>query len=177
LADWSFAPNQTKQLELHIYPVILGGKTRKLYFYDCHLVNWINDFFSTGNEPMNETLKITAAGVKDSNSMEEYSANWRVTFPQQEVEPAIRKEEELPEILESFYEDYKGNKINDKNINAGNIIYFNIKTSNANGKELSVNLSNNKLDFEYNDKVLKDDILRINVSSDHMKIKLKTIKQ
>lgn len=80
LADWSFAPNQTKQIELHIYPVVIGGKTRKLYFYDCHLVGWKNAFSSTGSNPMSETLEITAAGVEDSNSNGVYSAYWRETY-------------------------------------------------------------------------------------------------
>ncbi len=97
LADWSFAPNQTKQLELHIYPVILGGKTRKLYFYDCHLLHWENHFASSGNRPMGETLHISAAGVKDSNSTAEYSAYWRTTYPQQTVEPTTIQESQEEE--------------------------------------------------------------------------------
>jgi len=82
LAEWSFSPNQTKQLELHIYPVILGGRTRKLYFYDCHLVNWKNAFSSIGSNPMSETLEITCAGVEDSNSNGVNSAYWRETYPE-----------------------------------------------------------------------------------------------
>ncbi len=94
LADWSFASNQTKQLELHIYPVIMGGKTRKLYFYDCHLLHWDNHFSSIGNQPMSEILQISAGGVKDFNSSTEYSAYWRTTFPKQNVETtALEKEQ------------------------------------------------------------------------------------
>ncbi len=95
LADWAFASNQTKQLELHIYPVIMGKKTRKLYFYDCHLLHWGNHFSSTGNEPMSETLNISAAGVKDSNSTAEYSAYWRETFA--DNMPITKREEEIEE--------------------------------------------------------------------------------
>mgnify|MGYP000748923413 CR=1 FL=1 len=78
----------------------MGGKTRKLYFYDCHLINWQNDFSATGNEPMSETLHISAAGVKDSNSTAEYSAYWRETFPENEVEPTTiqKSQEEKKEI-------------------------------------------------------------------------------
>ncbi len=89
LADWSFAPNQKKQLELHIYPVILGGKTRKIHFYDCHLVNWKNTFSANGSQPMSETLHITSAGIEDSNSATEYSAHWRKTFAESNVAPTI----------------------------------------------------------------------------------------
>lgn len=96
LAEWSFSPNQTKQLELHIYPVILGGRTRKLYFYDCHLVNWKNAFSSTGSNPMSETLEITAGGMEDSNSAGVYSAYWRETFSDT-VAPTV-VEEPTPSI-------------------------------------------------------------------------------
>ncbi len=92
LADWSFAPNQTKQLELHIYPVILGGKTRKLYFYDCHLLHWENHFASSGNRPMSETLHITSAGMEDSNSAGVYSAYWRKTYRDDNVEATVLEE-------------------------------------------------------------------------------------
>ncbi len=95
LADWAFNSNQTKQLELHIYPVVMGGKTRKLYFYDCHLLQWDNHFSSTGNLPMSETLRISAAGMKDSNSTAEYSAYWRTTFPQQETQTVVEEKKQL----------------------------------------------------------------------------------
>ncbi len=81
LAEWAFARNQTKQIELHIYPLIMGGKIRKLNFYDCHLLDWKNHFSSTGSCPMSETLHISTAGVKDSASIAEYSTYWRTTFP------------------------------------------------------------------------------------------------
>jgi len=92
LAEWSFAPNQKKQIELHIYPIIMGGKTRKLYFYDCHLVGWKNDFSSTGSNPMSETLEITCAGVEDSTSAGVYSAYWRETFKDDNVESTVLEE-------------------------------------------------------------------------------------
>ncbi|MBU2951525.1 hypothetical protein KO493_12535 [Tamlana agarivorans] len=94
LTDWAIAPNQAKQIEVHIYPVILGGKTRKINFYDCHLVNWKNNFSSIGSEPMSETLEITAAGVKDPQTLTEYAANWRTTFPSEDVNLITREETE-----------------------------------------------------------------------------------
>ena len=86
LADWSFSPTQTKEIEIHIAPIILGGRTRTIKFYDCHLVKWRNNFSSEGTAPMHEVLHITAAGVKDSNSSAEYSAYWRKTYDHDEIE-------------------------------------------------------------------------------------------
>ncbi len=176
LADWSFAPNETKQIELHIYPVILGGKTRKLYFYDCHLVNWINDFSSTDNQPMSETLNITAAGVKDSNFSTEYSAYWRTTFTQQEVEPTTINNNAEGVIRETYFEDAQGNKLDilQPNLDACLVI----KTENMEGKSINADLSKHKVSFIYNGDILTNDILEdISISSGIKKVNLKTAKK
>jgi len=124
---------------------------------------------------MSEILNITAAGVKDSNSTVEYSAYWRKMFLQQEVEPTIIEEEKEPEIIEMYYTDLEGNEIPKNNLRRGKEVFLVLKTLNASGKELAIDLDNNKLDFEYNNEVLTDDILYINITTDTMKLKLKTI--
>ncbi|QCE40960.1 type VI secretion system tube protein TssD [Psychroserpens sp. NJDZ02] len=170
LADWAFAANQTKQLELRIYPAILGGKTRKLYFYDCHLVNWTNNFSSTGNQPISETLNITAAGVKGSNSTVEYSASWRTTFPQQEVEPTIIESDE-PKFLGYHFENKQGEKIQ-----AEQKITLVIQTENAEGETISINLNDDRLDFKYNNKVIENDTLTgVSITGEETRVNLITI--
>ncbi len=141
LAEWSFAPNQTKQLELHIYPVILGGKTRKLYFFDCHLVNWKNAFFSTGSDPMSETLEITCAGVEDSTSEGVYSAYWRETFKENNTEATVlEKEEEIektPKILKKEWKDEEGNSIKEAEISSNSQLFLKVKDIEE-GEELKI---------------------------------------
>ncbi len=144
LADWAFASYKAKQLELHIYPAIMGGKTRKIYFYDCHLVNWNNHFLATGNYPMSETLHITAAGVKNSYSNTEYSAYWRETFPQQKIEPTVQeedKEKKTPKILNGWWTSDKGGNKTIKQAHLGDTVYFHIRTVNiASGEKISLKL-------------------------------------
>ncbi len=174
LADWSFAPYQTKQLELHIYPVILGGKTRKLFFYDSHLVSWDNNFSSIGNQPMSETLHITAAGVKDSNFDTEYSAYWRENFPQNEVEPTTRENTE-EEIIDCYLTDLENNENPDLEVEKE--IYLVIKTENLIGQTKDIDIANFGQIFSYNDETLEDNILNgFNISKDLHKVKLKIIK-
>lgn len=174
LADWAFAPNQTKQIELHIYPVILGGKTRKLYFYDCHLVNWENDFSSTGSNPMSETLKITAAGLKNSNSLEEYSAYWRTTFPQQEVESTVI--ENNKKVSKFYLTNTNNEKIN--NYKIGETIRLCLETQNRIGDKVTINLNDPAYDFEHNGNLLKGDIIKDYIIGDNIEqIELKIIKQ
>ncbi len=177
LADWSFAPNQTKQLELHIYPVILGGKTRKLYFYDCHLLHWENHFASSGNRPMSETLHISAAGVKDSNSTAEYSAYWRTTFSQQKVEATVvnNEEEQIPKIIDFYTTNRQDNIIQKYNI--GDIIYVNIKSENKIGNDIEINLKDKTKDFKYQGEVLKNDSMSYQIQSNNDKIELEVVKQ
>ncbi len=175
LAGWSFAANETKQLELHIYPVIMGGKTRKLYFYDCHLVNWINSFSSIGNQPMSETLEITAAGVKESNSSTEYSAYWRTTFPSNNVEATTRSEEDTePRIINQYITDREDVELEE--YKRGDKIYYVVESENMIGEVIDIELHNKEVDFLYhNDRLEKDTIKNYTITSDLDKIPLQVI--
>ncbi len=176
LADWSFASNQTKQLELHIYPVIMGGKTRKLYFYDCHLVGWKNVFSSTGSNPMSETLEITCAGVEDSTSTTEYSAYWRKTFKQDNVELTAINHEEEEKISEIYFTDLNGNKIDDPII--GTDVFLVIKSNNLSGQSVDIDISDKEKDFVYKEQVLENDILEnLIINGSTQKEKLTVIAQ
>ncbi len=174
-ADWSFSINQTKHIELFIYPVIMGGKTRKLYFYDCHLVHWNNYFTSTGDQPMSEKLRITAAGVKDSNSTAEYSAYWRKTFKEDNTAlTTINDEQE--DISEIYFTDLNGNKISDPAI--GTDVYLVIKSNNVSGQSVDIDLSDKKKDFIYKEQVLEHDILEnLIINSNTQREKLTVIAQ
>ncbi len=92
LTEWAIADHISKQIELHLEPVIEGSRIRKIKLYDARLVSWNNNFSSVGHQPMSETLYITAAGVEDSNSSGVYSAYWRVTFPGKEGKPSTNKD-------------------------------------------------------------------------------------
>jgi len=157
LAEWSFAPNQTKQIELHIYPVILGGRTRKLYFYDCHLVNWKNAFSSTGSNPMSETLEITCAGVEDSTSEAVYSAYWRETYKEDNVAPITREDEKEPQIIDFYYVD-KDNNRNTK-LTYGDKAYLVVESEEMIGETVDLKLNEKMIDFMYEDNRLKENII------------------
>ncbi len=96
LGAWAVADYLAKQLEIQLKPVVDGGRTRKIKLFDAHLVTWKTNFSAIDNQPMSETLFITAAGVEDSHSAGVYSAKWRKTFNNDtrsvvkpiEVEPA-----------------------------------------------------------------------------------------
>ncbi len=101
----------------------MGGKTRRIYFYDCHLINWKNDFSSAGSQPMCETLEITAAGFNNSNASTEYSAYWRETFPENNVQVTTIDKEPL------------------KKSKLGETVYFHVDVEGlADGQEITLKL-------------------------------------
>ncbi len=175
-AEWSFAPNQTKQLELHIRPNILGGRTRKIYFYDAHLVFWQNNFSSTGNQPMSETLEIKAAGIEESTSSSVYSAYWRTTFPQKESEPTTISENNEKEVTSYYLTDLEGNELDEYEV--GDKIILHIETKNRIGDKITIHLEDKTHDFMYKEKVLEDDKLKnYAINEDLEKIELEVISQ
>ena len=175
LAYWAFAPNLTKEIELHISSRFGEGRTRKLKLYDCHLLRWDNRFTANGSQPMHEILHISAGGVKDNNSAVEYSASWRKTFDMDDVEPTTLDQEE-PEVIDCYYTDLEGNE--DVELEIGNEVYLVLKTENMIGEARDIDLNNPKKDFEYNGEILEDDTIKdFNITSDLQKIKLKIIAQ
>ncbi len=174
LADWAFAQNQTKQIELHIYPVILGGKTRKLFFYDCHLIGWKNEFWASGNQPMSETLFISAGGIEDSNSVGVYSAYWRTTYPPNDGEVTTLDEEEFA-ILSAHFEDENREQISELYNGIATLV---LQTENGAGKVIDVDLSSAIHDFKYKGNILEDDILtNISLTADTVRIELEIIEE
>ncbi|WP_346883924.1 type VI secretion system tube protein TssD [uncultured Algibacter sp.] len=177
LADWSFAQDQTKQLELNIYPAIIGGKTRKITLNDCYLVHWETNYSSTDNKPTSEVLEITCAGFKDSNSMGEYSSYWRKTFPRQEVKATTlnNQEEQTPKIIDFYTANKQGDRILKYNI--GDTIYVNIKSENKIGDDVEINLKDKTKDFKYQGTILKNDSMNYQIRSNNDKIELEVVKQ
>ncbi len=177
LTEWAFSSRQTKQIVLHISSVIVGGKTRKIFFYDCHLVNWKTNFSSTGSDPMTETLEITCAGVEDSNSFGVYSASWRTTFKEDTVEPTVLERPE-PTFLGYHFENENREKLEQEKIQINQNIVLIIETENGENDTISINLNDNRLDFEYNGVVLINDTLNeVIITGQQTEVILKAVAQ
>ena len=175
LADWAFAANQTKEIEIHIAPIILGGSTRIIKLFDCHLLNWHNNFSSEGTAPMHEVLHISAAGVKDTNSSAEYSAYWRTTFEHNDTPISYNDLQEEPELTACYFTDIDGNELEE--YETGDKVVLNIETENSVGENISINLNDKSHDFKYNGTVLENDTIKVSIGSDLEKIELEVIAQ
>jgi len=173
--DWSTQSNLMKQLELHYIPRIMGGKTRKLSFVDCHCLEHETHFDAHSDKPMTERLFISAAGVKTSYSTEEYSAYWRKTFEDKAVDETVREEEEK-KITRYFLSDPNGTEITE--YKEGDTIILNIETSNRIGDRLSINLDDAEYDFKYQGNLIPNDTLKnIVIGNDIEKVELKVVEQ
>lgn len=176
--DWMLAKKLGKAIKIHITPRILGGRTRKISFYDAHLVHLDAHFSATSNMPASETLTITAAGVEDTFSAGVYAASWRTTFNESEVEATVIQQEYEPIFLGYFFEDAHGETIELKDIKSDQKITLVIETENADGETIDLDLKNNKLDYIYDGVLVENDIIKnVIITGEETRIELKTIKE
>lgn len=93
------------------------------------------------------------------------------------VTKVLLKAIETPKIISYHYEQ-NNSRIEVKDIKPNQDITLVILTQNANGKNITIDLNNNILDFKYNNKIIENDILRgIKITSAKTKIPLTTIEQ
>ncbi len=84
-------PTETVQeIILEYAHSFLSGKSRKIRFLDCHVIANSTYFKATGNQPLTDTLEITAAAIEDLNSQAKYRTYRQVTpFKSDEISPMI----------------------------------------------------------------------------------------
>lgn len=119
---------------------------------------------------MIDSLQITAAGLNTNDSTAEYSAYWRTTFPQQEVEPTVLENRE-EQIIDCYLTDLEGNE--NPNLEVEKEVYLYIKTENLTGQTKDIDIANFGVTFSYNGEILEDNTLNsFNISQDLHKVKL-----
>ena len=174
--EWMIAKNLTKQITILLIPNILGGRTRKIRLFDTHLVNWHQNFSSTSNKPLSETLNINAGGFEDSFSSGIYSSSWRVTFPDESTEATVIEGSD-PRIIHYHIEDMEGNELTKNEIDVGEEIIIVVESKDAVGQYFEFDLDDQKLDYEHNGRKLSNDILEVEITNDVERIPLKAILQ
>lgn len=178
--EWMNSEKSKEKIELQIFYPYLEGGSKIMTFFDCYLIGFKTDFSSNNTEPMKDRLRITCGGVKAPYSQIEYSTSWRKTLsPKNEYKsttPIVEyKQDGTKKLLDYFITDTNDGIID--NYKENDIIFLNIKTKNRVGDFLTLNIKDADYDFEYNGKVLSDDILKdIKIVNDLMKVKLKVVK-
>ncbi len=104
--------------------------------------------------------------------LKEWNENWT---PPEELLPIIQ-EDTIPKLLDCYYTDLQDNKIT--NLTAGIEVYLVVRTKNAIGKIIDIDLNNKNIDFICDGEIVTNDILKgIKITSVSHRVKLKTIKQ
>jgi len=164
-------------LKIIFAPTTMDSKSMIVEFYDYYVLECRENFNGVNTQPMTTYYKISFATVVINGVVMDMKS-WKVIDPMANanVAPTVINQEEEKEILESYFEDMQGNRIDDPKIGTdANLV---IRTENAIGKTIDVDISDKKKDFVYKGQVLENDILKnLVIKSNIQKEKLTIIAQ
>jgi hypothetical protein len=147
--------------------------TKTYEFNDAHLIYFKESFYAEGEEPMQTTITISPA---IQNYGVEFVKRWNVSWIPPSERMAYQPKENLTEeVIDCYLTDLNNNEKNDFGFEEE--VYLVVKTRNMIGQTKDIDLSNFNKTFEYNDEVLKDNVLeKFNIKEATQKVKLKVVK-
>ena len=151
--------------------------TRTYAFSDAHLVFFKETFITDGEKPMQTTITISAA---IQNFGADHIKLWNVSWVPPSEDAPYQPEEKKgdPTFIEYHFENANGEKIEQEKIKIDDVIHLIIKTENAEGEKITIDLDDDDLDYKHNGKVLKNDVLNgVSVTGTITKIKLTAVAQ
>ncbi|MEN7547058.1 type VI secretion system tube protein TssD [Rapidithrix thailandica] len=174
--SWAIGMDMVKKVKITVSPVTQDSKTRVLELYDVHCVYFKNHFNGINGQPMTTHIRLTPAILYDGGVkiLEHYWKETDLSAVNTPVTSLLPDTE--PEFLESFYEDKDGKRIPENEVKVGDNVYLVLKTRNAVGQVLTLDLKNNSKDFEFNGQRLEQDLLEnVSITSDLQKLAFKII--
>lgn len=168
-----------KKVEIVFYEGDYNGRILFKYkLEDCTCVYYQEGFSNLWG--METTIVLSAAiqYYKNNNTflIKGWRENWKPPQPYQT--PVEEFKDTSPKFTGYYLENTKGERIKQEKLNINQKVYLVIETNNAEGETATINLNNNNLDFEYNGKVLDNDILKgIKILGNITKIQLETVEQ
>lgn len=131
-------------------------------------------FRSDDTSPMTNVIILVAA-IFQYNGDAPIVQHWRIQDPNNSDVTATERPEEGV-ITDCHFEDSDGNILT--KLKANMDIYAVVNSTNMTGDIISLDLSDDEIDYEYNGQYLENDLLEnINVTADTIRIPLRTIKQ
>ena len=165
------ATDLTKHVKIVVSPITGMSKSRIIELYDVHCVYFKNNFNAQDGEPMITLIHLTPAIMIDDGYkvLDHY---WKKTdLSTGNVAPTVIKQDEELEIIDMYYEDKEGNKL--QSLFYGDVTLV-IKTKNGAGKKITLNLNDKNHDFIHEGKELENDLLEnISITSDITRVKVK----
>ncbi|MCW3807186.1 hypothetical protein [Plebeiibacterium marinum] len=162
----------------------LGEKGRVFNLYDCIVPKFEEEYSHNTGEPLKMKLTLVAGMSYLNGEFMERLIWCRFNRDLIDKNPMVFTRERALEVMgegegkirDCYFEDEEGKRINKPKKNQ--LVNLVIHTTNMAGKLLSVDLSDDKTDYEYDGTYLENDLLEnIKVVTDTMRIELKTLKQ
>ncbi len=150
-------------------------------YFDLHDVTCVKneeDFWSENTRPMTNSITLIPA-ILIAQGILVRVQGWHIQNPNSLMGGSKVEATERPvegTLADCYFEDTEGNVLT--TVKKDQDIYAVVKSANMTGKVISIDLSDDKVDYEYNGQYLENDLLEnINVTADIMRIPLKTLKQ
>jgi len=162
------------------FMILYGADDNKLQQIDDHPDKFENEEHKINVANLRKGLKLLGYEVKESGAYDEELLREHIRYIATTMSSRAYPYDELEEdgegLVEVYFEDEQGKKIEKANVNKTIILV--IKTNKMQGKKIDIDLGDLAVDFEYNSKILENNIVAgLDVTSDLMQIKLKTHKQ
>lgn len=179
LIDWMVSSTIQKDGHIEILDFTNSRIAFKLEFANAYATAQEFYYSAFSNLPLQTNVTVTAGALRFNREVT-FFQNWNSKGPFTVQSPSVVREatEEDFDFSEYYFEDLNGNRIEQSKIRYQQEVYLVVSSQNATGKTITLDLDDNRLDYEYQGKIIENDILsNLKISADTMKIKLKAIRQ
>ncbi len=139
-------------------------------FEDCTPIYYREVFSNLHGMVVIMTLSAAIQKYKFQLFVKQWHESWR---PPEEYKPQPL-EDFAPKVTDCYYTDLDGNEQAEPV--TGKEVYVVVETENATGRNIEIDLSDHERDFEYEGKLLKDDLLKVHIHKRKERIKLKVVR-
>lgn len=172
--EWAASNNMRKEVKFVFYPITEDRKSRTIELYDAQCIKFDCDFDANSIDPIVTTIRLSPGIIVQEGQvmMEKW---WRLTDLSARNAPKEVTREKFPKVLECFYEDLKFNKLTKLSVGK---VFLVIKTEDARGDEVTIDLSDDNVKFKYQGELLENDCLEdFPVTCDLHKVKLEVVEK
>jgi len=177
--EWAVAPTMMKEGYIRFYKPDGMSKFVDLEFWDCYCVGY-NEYFSHKTPENMFVDLVLSPGVLRFRDIV-FEKHWKITDLNKSSGNvihynALQEDENTPRVIRQYYTDKKN--VEKNKLIQGDEIYVVLETRNMTGETIDIDLADKEVDFLYNNKRLKNDILKgYTIGSDFEKIPLDIISE
>ncbi len=177
LLNWTIHSTMQKKGRIEIMARDGGSIGFKMEFANAYATSATYIYHSDSSEPMNYTITVTAGILRiNGDNSTIHKQTWDDGTAFDTPTPVKVIEDNELQIIDCYYTDLEGNEVAEPSV--GEEVYVVLHTENGVGETTDVDLSNHTKDFEYNGKVLENDIIKdYLINSNEDRIRLRVIAQ